>query len=40
MPLTPELKLYTGTSFGEADGQPYVQEGYYAISDIEFFTEA
>jgi hypothetical protein len=37
--LTPELKLYTGNSFGEADVQPYVQQGYYVISDGEFFTD-
>lgn len=36
--LTKEIALYTGRSFGEADEQPFIQPGYYAISDGNFFT--
>jgi hypothetical protein len=38
LPLTNEVKLYTGTSFGEADKQNFIQEGFYTISDGAFFT--
>ena len=37
LPLTKELMLYTGTSFGEAGEQPYIQPGYYA-TEHDFFT--
>jgi hypothetical protein len=32
LPLTKELKEYTGKSFGQGDGQPFIQPGYYAVS--------
>jgi hypothetical protein len=37
LPLTNEVKLYTGKSFGEADKQNFILKGFYAISDGEFF---
>ena len=39
LPLTNDLQEYTGRSFGEADKQPFVQKGFYAISDGEYFTD-
>ena len=36
--VTKEIQLYTGKSFGEADEQPFIQPGYYVISDGNFFT--
>ena len=38
LPLTNDIKLYTGKSFGEADMQNFIQKEFYTISDGEFFT--
>jgi hypothetical protein len=38
LPLTNEVKLYTGKSFGVADKQNFIQKGFYTISDGEFFS--
>ncbi|MEO7141827.1 MAG: hypothetical protein ABIY51_16260 [Ferruginibacter sp.] len=38
LPLTNELMHYTGKSFGLADGQHFIQKGFYTISDGDFFT--
>lgn len=37
--LTNDLQEYTSKSFGEADEQPFIQKGFYAISDGEYFTK-
>lgn len=38
LPLTNEILYYNGNSFGEADGQNFIQAGFYAISDGDYFT--
>ena len=38
LPLTTELNLYEGKSFGDADQQNFIQKGFYTISDGEFFN--
>ncbi|MES2775341.1 MAG: hypothetical protein V4722_14295 [Bacteroidota bacterium] len=40
LPLTKNLEHYTGTSFGEADRQPFIQPGFYTISDGDYFTQS
>lgn len=37
LPLTNDLTKYTGESFGEANEQPFIQTGFYVVSDGEFF---
>jgi hypothetical protein len=39
LPLTKQITEYTGVSFGEADEQPYIQPGYYTVSDGSFFAD-
>ena len=36
--LTRDLALYEGKCFNEADGQNYINPGFYTISDGEYFT--
>jgi hypothetical protein len=38
LPLTNFLKNYAGDSFGEASEQPFVQKGFYTVSNGDFFT--
>lgn len=38
LPLTNEIKFYTGKSFGEAEKQNFIQKEFYTISDGEFFN--
>lgn len=39
LPLTNEVKLYEGKSFGKADKQPFIQAGFYTVSDDGFFSD-